>query len=188
MSQELLKKELLTFLISIFENGDFCILIIQCTGKHQSNTRKAPAYARNTLANNTIAVPTVIDLAVLEFVAVGTDCKAFLSSSVKGGERHTVTSVRKTTFCLCYARSAFLWQITSFLARIGDIHTRRNDVFLPACVCRQRNRTCTEIRPHLPLPDMNRTLQNALNMDDEQHNDHSVRSHLFHNPLDSKPL
>jgi hypothetical protein len=39
-----------------------------------------------------------------------------------------------------------------------------------------------------PLPDMNRTLQNALNMDDEQHNDHSVRSHLFHNPLDSKPL
>jgi len=48
LSQELLKKELLTFLISIFENGDFCILIIQCTGKHQSNTRKAPAYARNT--------------------------------------------------------------------------------------------------------------------------------------------
>lgn len=168
----IVKKELLTFLISIFENGDFCILIIQCTGKHQSNTRKAPAYARNTLANDTIAVPTVIDLAVLEFVAVGTDCKAFLSSSVKGGERHTVTSVRKTTLCLCYARSAFLWQITSFLARIGDIHTRRNDVFLPSCVCRQRNRT----------------LQNALNMDDEQHNDHSVRSHLFHNPLDSKPL
>lgn len=144
----IVKKELLTFLISIFENGDFCILIIQCTGKHQSNTREAPAYARNTLANDTIAVPTVIDLAVLEFVAVGTDCKAFLSSSVKGGERHTVTSVRKTTLCLCYARSAFLWQITSFLARIGDIHTRRNDVFLPSCVCRQRNRTLAGHEPH----------------------------------------
>lgn len=159
-------------------------MIIQCTGKHQSNTRKAPAYARNTLANDTIAVPAVIDLAVLEFVAVGTDCKAFLSSSVKGGERHTVTSVRKTTFCLCYARSAFLWQITSFLVRIGVFHAAER--CFPSGVCMSPKELHGDSTA--PLPDMNRTLQNALNMDDEQHNDHSVRSHIFHNPLDSKPL
>lgn len=49
-------------------------------------------------------------------------------------------------------------------------------------------------KPHLhgtstaPLPDMNRILSDSIVMNDKQHNDRSVRSHLFHSPLDSKPL